>query len=329
MEYFPADPVVISTFFIHISTSVSVSSLGHYGAAIQYFQGLQSDVPWDCTGDDKIRRTMRFLKRKYPRKGKALKLSVSCDTVARMVQHIPGYPHWLEMAHNDRVFVAASMLGVCGFLRGGEFLTYPGSGRPLLRQRDVVVDAAQGSVTVRIAQPKNMWWVKSADVVCFNPPPGTLRCDLVTAISLYRVISAYQGVPVLTDDGPAFVMADGRALSREFMIARTNELLLAARIQVVNQEGAAAPVRAASWRAGGVRSALDACVPVPIIMALGRWRSIAWENYLMQSVDDLKRAQLAMWGPPKAVATTLRVGDLVPIDVFVGADAEDASTHNS
>jgi hypothetical protein len=179
------------------------------------------------------------------------------------------------------------------------------------------------------AQPKNMWWVKSADVLCFNPPPGTLRCDLVTAISLYRVISAYQGVRVLTDDGPAFVMVDGRALSREFMIARTNVLLVAAGIQVVNQEGAAAPVRAASWRAGGVRSALDACVPVPIIMTLGRWRSIAWENYLMQSVDDLKRAQLAMWGPPKAVATTLRVGDLVPIDVFVGADAEDASTHNS
>ena len=329
LPYFPADPIVMSAYFIHISTSVQVASIGHYAAAIQYFQGLESDMPWVCKGDDKIRRTMRYLKRTYPRVGKALKLAISCATVAQMVVHIAGYPDWLSMAHNDRVFVAASMLGVCGFLRGGEFLAYPGSGRPLLRQCDVRVDVAEGSVKVRVVQPKNMWWIESADVLCFNPPAGVLKYDLVTAILLYRLMAAGQGSPVLTDDGPAFVMANGKALSREFMISRTSQLLLAAKIQVLNQEGVAAPVKAASWRAGGVRSALDARVPVPIIMALGRWRSIAWESYLMQTTADLKGAQLAMWSPLQTVATTLRVGDLVPNDVFADADVDAVSGPNA
>ena len=82
------------------------------------------------------------------------------------------------------------------------------------------------------------------------------------------------------------------------------------------------PVKAASWRAGGVRSALDASVSGPVIMALGRWRSNAWESYLMQTTSDLKGAQLAMWSPLQAVATTLRVGDLVPNNVFADTDAD-------
>jgi hypothetical protein len=117
-------------------------------------------------------------------------------------------------------------------------------------------------------------------------------------------------------------MANGAALSRDFMVTRTNQLLQAEIIQVLNQEGVAAPVKAASWRAGGVRSALDANVPVPIIMALGRWRSIAWENYLMQTAEELRTAQLAMWRPQFSVATTLQVGDLVPNNVFADADKE-------
>ena len=205
--YFPAEPIVMAAFFVHLSTSVSIGSLGHYAAAIQYFQGLESDMPWICSGNDTIRRTMRYLKRRYPRAGKALKLSISCAVLAKMVVHIEGYPSWTVMAHNDRVFIAASMLGVCGFLRGGVFLAYPGSGRP-----DVQVDKEHGCVKVRVVQPKNMWWIESAEVTCFDPPKEVLGWNLVTAILLYRLMAEYHKTPVLSDDGPAFVMANGAAL---------------------------------------------------------------------------------------------------------------------
>ena len=84
---------------------------------------------------------------------------------------------------------------------------------------------------------------------------------------------------------------------------------------------------ASRW--GKVCTKLDASVPVPIIMALGRWRSIAWVSYLMQTTGDLKGAQLAMWSPLKAVATTLRVGDLVPNNVFADTDTDSVSGPNA
>jgi hypothetical protein len=273
---------------------------------------------------------MRYLKRKYPRKGKAHKLSITCAILVRLIELIPGYPNWLLMSHNDRAFIAASMIGVCGFLRGGEFLAYPGSRRPLLRKKDVRVVQEDGgsAVKVSIVQPKNMWWLDSAEVTCFNPPAGVAMCDTVTALRLFWSIAEAQGRP-LSETGPAFVMEGGAPLSREFMVRRTQELLLAADIQVFDLAGKPAPVRAASWRAGGVRSALDAQVPVPMIMMLGRWKSIAWDNYYMQTRDDIQRAQMAMWRPSPSAspATSLRVGDLVPNAVFASVD-DDVPAHH-
>ncbi len=45
-EYFPADPW--QPFLIHAAKSVSVESVGHYSAVVQYFQGLEGDIPWSA-----------------------------------------------------------------------------------------------------------------------------------------------------------------------------------------------------------------------------------------------------------------------------------------
>ncbi len=66
---------------------------------------------------------------------------------------------------------------------------------------------------------------------------------------------------------------------------------------------------------------MDAHVPVPTIMALGRWRSLAWHAYAMQSVEDLRQAQTDMWCPTTdTVVTTVRVGDHHPATVFADHD---------
>ena len=210
------------------------------------------------------------------------------------------------------------------------------SKRPMLRKCDVRIEpdgsvseasaGVRGSsditpsfvVCVAVAQPKNMWWLESADVTCCNPPPGAVECDLVTSLRLFWAISELTGVK-LKENGPAFPMDDGAPLSRTFMVERTEVLLKLAGVQVVDQAGKVAPVRAASWRAGGVRSALDAGVPVPVIMMLGRWRSLAWENYYMQTKEDIRAAQLAMWRF-SSTTTPLKVGDLVPNSVFASID---------
>jgi hypothetical protein len=59
-------------------------------------------------------------------------------------------------------------------------------------------------------------------------------------------------------------------------------------------------IKASSWRAGAVRSALDAGVPEPYIMAMGRWKSQAWINYVVDRGLDLRQTAHAMWAPSQS-----------------------------
>ena len=69
---------------------------------------------------------------------------------------------------------------------------------------------------------------------------------------------------------------------------------------------------------------IDANIPSPIIMAMGRWRSIAWESYVLHDTSDLQRAMQSMWSAASAPSTSpaLRVGNLVPSVVLADALAE-------
>ena len=291
VEPYPAESLWVAAYIIDVVSSINVHSLKVYLAAIQYTQVLEGHQ-WSLAGDELIRRALRFVKRRHPSPDKAPKFPVSLCALLKMVHHITGWPNWDQICHDDLVFIAASVIAICGFLRGGAFLSYSGSARPVLKHRDVYFRSVGGrlAVCIRISQPKNLWWIQFAAVTCFCPGPS-FRLSPVVALRMYRRFSSVR----LSDNGPAFVLNGGSALSRSFMVSRTAELLSAAGIALQSESGAAAPVKAASWRAGGVRSALDANISGPMIMALGRWRSIAWESYMLQNTSDLQRSMQAMW----------------------------------
>lgn len=145
---------------------------------------------------------------------------------------------------------------------------------------------------------------------------------MVTLFKVYKLLCTVRGLST-RPCSPALVMANGLALSREFMVSRSNDLLDAAGITVYNQAGVRAAVRAASWRAGGVRSALEAGVPAPMIMVLGRWRSCAWESYAMVTASDVALASAKMWTQAakiQAVQSTFRVGEPSPAATFLAVD---------
>ena len=50
-----------------------------------------------------------------------------------------------------------------------------------------------------------------------------------------------------------------------------------------------------SWRSGGVQTARQAGISDPVIMAMGRWSTIAWERYSVASLKDLQGAAERMW----------------------------------
>ena len=84
-------------------------------------------------------------------------------------------------------------------------------------------------------------------------------------------------------------------MTKAWLVSRTQTLMAAAGIAVVDPSGKPTKINASSWRAGGVRSALDANWPDSVIMEFGRWRSAAWHHYLMFSPMDLQGACRRMW----------------------------------
>ena len=106
------------------------------------------------------------------------------------------------------------------------------------------------------------------------------------------------------------------------MVQKTAALMVLAKVRFVSNTGIDMTVKMASWRSGGVRSAVDAGVPEATIRELGRWRSTAWLSYLLHSPGDLQGAARSMWGVQLvgSVETGLRVAACDVAGAFVLED---------
>jgi hypothetical protein len=270
---------------------ISVGSLKVYLAALRSSQ-LDSGFEWTISGNITVARTIRSMKRKYGVSGQALKVPISLRTLLRMCRNLRGWPKPADMSHNDRLFVAASLVAISGFLRGGEFLWSPRSGRPTLYHEDVTTSEIDGTaaVSIKVANPKSRWWLNSSVVTCFDADPSGRFLPSVW-IGAYRQFS-----PVTLSKGkPAFRLADGSTLSKAWMLRRTSELLASSGVSYVDVDGRPVTVKASSWRSGGVMSAKEAGISDAITKALGRWSSSAFFNYMFSSHADLRRAAVSMW----------------------------------
>ena len=287
---FPADGVMMSAWILVLAMSINVSSLGMYTAGVRYSQELEG-FQWTIAGNDLVRRTMRFVKRRYPSTQATPKFPVTFSVVQAFLPFVPGWPEASTMTHDDRVCIAATLVGLAGFLRGGEFLWSRGSARETLRSSDVVTGRIDGHqvVQVRVAQPKARWWLEGEKVICYGSP--TAAFNVAERCISYRRLSTVN----LTPDGPAFRVADGSALSRDVLVRWTLRLLVKANVRFRSVSGAPMEVRAASWRAGGVMTALAAGASDSFIMAQGRWRSVAWTRYVVPTSWDMQRSSAAMW----------------------------------
>lgn len=288
---YPADPIWVCAWIIDVTSSIQVSSLKMYLAGVQYTQVLNGH-PWTLRGDELVRRTIRYVTRLHGSPQKGAKLPVTYAVLRSILPLLRGWPTPSCMSHDDLVFALASLIGVSGFLRGGEFLTSPKSVRPVLTGADVVLERIHGvlEVVVFVPRPKNQWWEPSVRVPCFSADPGGVF-DARVLLRAYRQRSRVS----LRNSDPAFRRSNGATLCRDFMVSKTSQLAERAGIAVMGPDGRAAPVKASSWRAGAVRSAIEGEVSDAMIMAMGRWRSIAWERYLMHSVASLQGASRAMW----------------------------------
>ena len=298
----PADSIQVSAWLLDLADTVSPDSMQVYLAGLQYHQALLN-MPWTLRGDEIVRRTLRYLKRIFPSSSGVEKTAVSVGVLKATLPLLPGWPDLDRMSHDDRLFATASVIAVCGYLRGGEFLKSPGSRRPILRNADVEMVGVGDTHAVRVSirQAKATWWQETSDVYCFASKPGDGNrafCPVYLYMNYLRLAPSSCARLVHSPSGPAFCMANGKALTKKWMVDRTKALMAKAGMVIVDAAGRPTAVRAASWRAGAVRSAIDAGVPVPFIQASGRWKSAAWVAYLGGSSFDLQGAAQKSWAMP-------------------------------
>ena len=308
-------PVLEVTYcgWLHVQAAqIAMSSMDMYMAGVRDAAILEGGV-WDSDSMELVRRTMRFLRKKYPAKTKGEKTPITVAVLRVILPLLPGWPDMAAMSEADRVFAAASVIAVTGFLRGGEFLASPKSDRATLAAGDVSIRSVGTckAVVVEVRQPKARWWLSTVAVPCYAHAGDDTFCP----VRLFGQYAARCGPR--RPRGPAFVLG-GKALTRDFMVSKTTALLKLAGIAFVNSKGVPMIVKAASWRAGAVCSAAKARISVPHIMAMGRWTSEAWVNYLLQGPADLQESAASMWTVPRLSLEPVTPGSLSVAEFNVG-----------
>jgi hypothetical protein len=290
----PIDQVRLSSYIVDSASKISVDTIYGYCSGLKFVQPMYTGCPWSLDGCVMVRQAMRFIKRKYGCSSPRVKFPICLKAIRVMLPLLPGWPNAQAMSHDDNLFACASLIATMAFLRGGEFLVTPDkeSPRPVLLGRAVYSQAIAGvtTVVVSIPRPKNLWWEPDVEARCFSLPAQG-EFDPLHRLLQYRRHSVVH----LGPDDPAFRMADGSPLSRNWMVDRTSFLLAQAQVTAVDEMGRRLPIYASSWRTGGVKSATDVGLTGPMIMTLGRWRSQAWAAYTALDVKDLRRAAQSMW----------------------------------
>ena len=293
----PVDPIVMAAWIIRIMSHIKPASLKVYCAALRYRQILEG-FRWDLEGNPAIYRAKRWAQAKFPCKAKGAKFAVTIAVLRKVLPLLPGWPRLDRMSHEGRLFACASVHAVGGFLRGGEFLVSSGGVRATLLFTSVVAEVVQGrkASVIFVPQPKARWWLSEVRVPCFDTgdelsPPTIWAAYEAGSPAVARCKKGSSSMALL----PAFHLAGGSPLSRTWLTRRTAVLCKEAGIPLCDSAGNEVVFKMASWRAGAVRSAVDAGLSDTMIMELGRWKSNAWRNYLLLSLVDVQGAARRMW----------------------------------
>jgi hypothetical protein len=167
--------------------------------------------------------------------------------------------------------------------------------RPILLWHHVTAATVRNrrALVVRVPQPKAEWWRRESAVPVFELAGAADFSPVRLWQALCQRSPHVSASPASTL--PAFHRASGSPLTQAYMTERVTDLIRRAGFSLVDDRGRVLAVMAASYRAGGVRSAVDAGLEEAVIMELGRWHSSAWTNYLLFTNRDLCLASERMW----------------------------------
>lgn len=285
-EPWPADAVTLAAWLVHIVPAVS------YGSALHYLAGVRQvhrDQRWSWLGApgdaDFLSRVKRGLARTF---GEPLPLPKRAITT-ELLHRFAAVADFNDA--NDRVCFAASCIGTYCAMRGGEFLRQKRKGaQPLLRKHWRRL-GGNGGAEISLHNTK-----ANKTTVVIARVPRLKAGDATCPVMRVEDYLARSPIPV-TPDGPLLVCENSQPLSRDHLVSWTELMLVKAGVVDPASEVRPPPTVAASWRAGGASSAVQASVPIPVINALGHWAPTSQcvtQTYAQVSARDVHSAAQSM-----------------------------------
>ncbi len=244
-----------------------------YLSAIRYGQIAAGYKDPFATPWPRLQYVIKGIKRDQAEKGiKAKPRLPMTPAILRKLKHV-----WKASAgdHDTKMMWAACCLGFFGFLRCGE-MTVPNDGAfdqsCHLSFRDLAVDhpAEPTTIKVHIKASKTDPFRKGVDIFL-----GRTGSDLCPVRAMLNYLCA-RG----SSQGPLFVFADGKLLSRSRFVDRLRTGLREAGIDPT-------VYCSHSFRIGAATTAAKKGVEDCIIKTLGRWESSAYLQYVRLSRDQL------------------------------------------
>ena len=308
----PVDAVTLGAWMVSKSNKrgpndeekqISPATLKKYMSGIRW-NHIVNGHAWPFKSDAWLALVKNSIAKEFPRK-QFLKIPMSVQLLQVLSAAAPGWPNFVRMAFDDVLWVCASTIMVFAALRGGEAARTKGSSRPILVGQDVILDTLSSTpgVVIRVRRPKTDPGADFQTGRAYDPEGEHLLCPSAL-LSSYRARAAAKGLVVLGTE-PAFKMANGGVLTRDFMMARANAFKARAGIRILDEQMEDVPFRAASWRAGYVLTARSAGISEMQIRDTGRWRSDGGPApYSFTSKEAFRAASTAMARARSAAADT-------------------------
>jgi len=249
-------------------------------------------LEWKHSDNPLIQTTISSLKKIYPTSSVLQKVPLSLSLILQLCRGMKGWPRAELLSFDDLTWAVASSIAFFAALRGGEFFTQAKSDRPLLTGAAVILRSSpQGPyVLINVPSPKTRKDLLSIPAMAASPTASskTFPLDPVALLRAYRTRASHLGIDVLGKNA-AFKSANGKPISRSFMVGRAEKLRATIKLEILNTKGEPIKVSAASWRAGFVMSSRNADVLPSTVRANGRWTSVGGPMPYM--VDTLELFQ--------------------------------------
>ena len=200
-----------------------------------------------------------------------IRLPITASIMRRIKTQLAGDP----TAYLNKLIWAACCTGFFGFLRCGEFLVPNGvqfhpSYHLCLSDLSLIQSHPQWRIILSIKVSKTDQFRRGTQIVL-----GATAADLCPVAALLDYLAVRGGAP-----GPLFITSDSHALTRSVFVQWVQAALSASGIDGSKFNGH-------SFRIGAATSASQAGVPDSTIKILGRWQSMAYQQYIRPSADHL------------------------------------------